>query len=439
MFVKKVSDKRKLHKRLAEGGKLRIYRVMRQSGRCVICATAIVDPHNRRVHLKENPTLKERMNDPEQTNGTPLDLQWWLQDETGKLIGPCGAACGPLAVMNAWLKERRDEIRQQLLAAGVPAAEVEERLEQIAHQEWLNMLRIYRKAEREAKQLGINITSMTVDEIVEAIKIHKERKAFEREVDYAQSLGIPVARLAGGVVEIDGVRCSSSRGVMDTINKWEDDKAQAAKQAAAQKAQGNRAKYPDHVEFIEWALSTTGPNNPNGPLSYRDDRILGDGMIYIDMGSPYPGTLRKVEELAQRARTWTVPWQGKLGQQVVVQNQPAGGGANLPTCPICGSQLQRKQGFSNRRGRYGGKRYDFYGCVRYPQCRGSVKVQEYNRQLQALNPGQVTQQPPPPPVSVPVQAPKAVAAAQAQQQAAPPPPTPAPVSKPKRKRTGYWS
>ncbi|MCJ7760269.1 hypothetical protein MUP59_03915 [Candidatus Bathyarchaeota archaeon] len=208
IVVVKNPNVKKFHKRLAEGGKLRIYRVIRGDTRCVICATAIVHPKDRKIHLKENPSLKRRMEDPSQTNGTPMSLQYWLQDDKGNLIGPCGAACGPRAVMNAWLKERREEIRQQLLAAGVDPEEVETRLEQIAHWEWLNMLRVYRKAEREAQKLKIDTTSMTVDEIVQAVKTEKELRAFKKEVEYAIHSGVPVKSLSNGV-EVDGVFCQN--------------------------------------------------------------------------------------------------------------------------------------------------------------------------------------------------------------------------------------
>lgn len=426
IIVAKRLDPKKLHKRLAEGGRLRIYRCLRGETRCVICATAIVDIHNRKIHIKENPSLKLRMSDPERTNGTPMVCQWWLQDDQGQLIGPCGGPCGSKAVQNSWLKERRDEIRQQLLAAGVPPAEVEKRLEQIAHQEWLNMLRVYRAAEKEALKLKIDITTMTVDEIVEAVKKVKEERAFKREAEYAQQQGVPVKFRSNGV-EVDGILCQTAAGVRECVSAWKEKQNQTRQAQAQARRLQNRQKYAEYVEFIEWALATSDPytrvhgatgSAPNAlSVGTWDRRNLEDGLMWIDGGTPFPKTLQTIEAIASQARNWRSPWTGVCPSNVtrIMPAQPSGPvGAPLPVCPLCGKPLKRKTGTSQR-----GKSYDFYGCTGYPRCKGSMEVSEYNRQWSRLGQGTaVTVTGPTGPVQpTTISASKALAHLQAQAQA----------------------
>jgi ssDNA-binding Zn-finger/Zn-ribbon topoisomerase 1 len=461
MIIKKTTDQKKLHKRLdafvwpeeeeAEGGKLRIYRVCRGPTRCVVCATAIVDPRNRRVFLKTNPSLKRRMEDPEKTNGKPMCVQYWLQEDTGQLIGPCGAACGPKAVENAWMKERRDEIRQQLLAAGVPSAEVEARLEQIAHQEWLNMLKVYREAEKAAKKLKIDTTSMTVDEIVAAVKKEKEYRAFKREVEFAQHQGIPVQLTSYGA-DVGGAPCKDYQQVRDAIRSWEEQQHKVRNQAAVQMRQANRAKCPDHVAFIEWAQRTTEPGTGPNQNSIRawDRDNLNNALTYIDLGRPYPKTLQATEEIAVRARGWAQPWTGRLGSQPSMMSPAQGvgpqgvvgltAGPSQPKCPACGRALARRSGYSNK-----GRHYDFYGCTGFPKCKGSMEVRDYEKALQGT---QVTMGGPLPSTPPVIQASKAVAALQAQAAALgvkTPDPRPQEeeeipeTPKKKVKRQGFWS
>lgn len=39
-------------------------------------------------------------------------------------------------------------------------------------------------------------------------------------------------------------------------------------------------------------------------------------------------------------------------------------------CPICRSEMQYKNGESK------GRKYEFYGCIKYPYCRGTVEMDE---------------------------------------------------------------
>jgi len=438
VVVKNPNDK-KLHKRLAEGGKLRIYRMCTGKTRCVICATAIVSTRNRKVHIKENPSLKTRMEDPDRTNGTPMSRQFWLQDDSGLVIGPCGGPCGTKAVMNSWLKERREEIRQQLLASGVLPAEIEKRLEQVAHQEWLNMLKVYRKAEKEATKLKIDTTSMTIDEIVEAVKEEKKQIYFKREVECAERAGVPIKLLPNGV-EVVGMFCQNATDVAIAMSAWREKKYLGKQQLAKQIRQFNRTRYQVYVDFIQWALETTEQPpayTPNAnEVSTWDRRSLEDALLYIDQGNPFPVTLNKVEEIADKARQWCQPWIGILGMQKSPQGSLVA--ASLPRCPVCGSGLVRKTGTS----RANGRRYDFYGCQKYPGCKGSLKVVDYERLAgiaqAAVQPQQTPQ----------AHASKLLAHLQAQAQALgvkvppttkweDPPEPPKPVEK--KKRRGYWS
>jgi ssDNA-binding Zn-finger/Zn-ribbon topoisomerase 1 len=448
---RRVSNKNKLHRRLADSDKLRIHRVFHADTRCVICATAIVDPHDRRTHLKENPSLKERMDDPEQTNGTPMSRQFWLQEgTTGKIIGPCGEACGGRAVVASWSKEKRDEMRLKLLAAGVPKDEIEDRLEQAAQSEWREMLRIYRRAERDAQKLKIDITTLTYDEIVAAIEWEKRWRNFEYAYKHAESLGLKVKFATnikqekppkGGseylAVEVEGVVCLHPQDIHVVITEWRKVKEESARQAALAAQTQKRSQYPQHVEFLEWALASTSQGNAVH-LSYSARKGLEDALFYIERGNPYPSTLVKVEQCAVQARSWNFPWTGAWpGQQPVVA--PSG---SVPVCPLCGAALVHKQGHTKY-----GRPYDFYGCSQYPRCKGTMETTEFNRRMGTLG----GQQPQPVAPSAPpvVAGSKAMAAALALAQANPalvtvtPPPPPEPESVTKhvkaRKSRAFWN
>lgn len=399
MVRRKRINKAKLHRQLADTENLRIYRVVyHQSTKCVICATALVDPSTG-LHLKENPTLTERMDNPWGTNGTRMTQQFWLQEGgSGPLIGPCGENCGGRAVLGSWMKEKRDQMRQELLASGVPKDEIEDRLEQFAWKEWRKMLSVYRKAEREGKKLGIDTNSLTYDEICAAIDWEKGRQRFNELVEKATSMGLPTdckgtnpLPIPGGIWvgapkggspevawEVGGVVCTTAAQVQTVIENYTA-KQHAAQVAAAQVSRNaNRQRYNEYVVFIEWALETGGnPGSPNfNTLSaaYRDRQTLEYGLQYIDQGSPFQSTLKKIEEVAIKARSWPDPWlpNWPVGAQPV---QPTGA---VPVCPNCGGKLLRKQGTS-KYGRH--KQYDFMGCEHFPRCRGTMEVVEYDAQM----------------------------------------------------------
>lgn len=379
-------DPRKLHAALGEIDNLKIYRIQRYPGigpkrggsRCIACAT-------------KPARLTTRMKAPEKTNGRPIGIGHWLiNTDTQEVIGPFGSECGFRAIMASWLKPRRAQMRQDLLAAGVPRSEIEERLQQFAAAEWKKMLKIYKKAEREAVKLGIDTTTLTYDEIVAAIDAEKKRIAFEREVQYAESLGIPVQKGPKGMFQINGVWCENRDEVKETVDKWREAKRKQQRAAALATRTANRAKYPAHQEFLDWALD---PANSN-VLSYKDERVLEDAQVWIDRGSPFPTTLEKVEDIAR-----SKGWQGQLAkiaptpQTSVVTPAPSG----EPPCPKCGGKLIRKKGYSDKWGRD----YDFWGCSNWKPrgkgCDGTLKPQEYNRQLKALHAGAVPAPQPPDP------------------------------------------
>lgn len=365
-------DPRKLHAALGEIDNLKIYRIQRYPGigpnrggsRCIACAT-------------KPARLATRMKAPEKTNGRPIGIGHWLiNTDTQEVIGPFGSECGFRAVMASWLKPRRAQMRQDLLAAGVPRSEIEERLQQFAYQEWKKMLKVYKKAEREAVKLGIDTTTLTYDEIVSAIDAEKKRIAFEREVQYAESLGLHVQKGPKGMFQVNGVWCESRDEVKEVVDKWREAERKKQKQAALAQRTANRAKFPEHQEFLDWALD---PANSN-VLSYAEERFLEDAQVWIDRGSPWPQTLEKVERIAR-----SKGWQGQLAKLApAAPQQPQQSSGKLPVCPVCGAALVRRKGYSQRWQRD----YDFWGCSQWRSgghgCKGSMKPEEYERQLKAL-------------------------------------------------------
>ncbi len=430
--TRKTPNEKKLLKRLAEGGKLRVYKIHREKSRCIICATAIVDPDLRAqgksgqaIVLESDPSIERRMDTPEETNGTPLQIQVWLQDtENKKLIGPCGSTCGPEAVMAAWVKEHRNRVRQELLAAGVPAAEVEERIWQVAQQQWRDMMKVYRAAERDAKKLGINITTMTFDEIVDAVNQEKAKRSYKILLDRAQRTGLSVTETTGvnqhgwPIYLVNNTQCSCSADVRAAISDHHATQQTQRQQAAFQTRSANRARYTDHADFIDWILETTDRGEVNaGAITYWARDNLKDALMYIETGKPYQTTLVTVEQMAGKAKSWSSPyepWTGRLGQVVVVQaGQP---GLQLPKCPEpgCGGELVHKTGTS----KYGNRAYDFYGCEHWKPrkkgCAGSMETADYNAAVQAMGSlppsAQVVPPPPPKKVTCPPASPSAQAA-----------------------------
>lgn len=458
---RRVSNKNKLHRRLADVELLRIHRVVHADTRCVICATAIVDLNDRRVHLKENPTLQERMDDPGHTNGTPMCRQYWLQEgPNGKIIGPCGEACGGRAVVGSWTKEKRDKMRQDLLAAGVPKDEIEDRLEQAALPEWRAMLSVYRRAEREAQKLKIETNSLTFDEINAAVEWEKRWRNFEYAYRRAEGLGLKV-EFATGIkaetppkggavyppVTVNGVMCLWPQDVHTVITNWRKDQEEAAHKAAQAARAQKRVKYLNHAEFIDWALASVASGANAMHLGYSARQELENALYYIEHDTVYPATLEAVERTARAARSWTQPWTGTWPTQPQAQPQaPLVPVANfgVPTCPVCGGELVRKTGTSKR-----GYHYDFYGCGNWKQtrCSGSMEVKEYEQKVGMLG-GQQPQPAPAPVVSV-VAGSKAVAAAKALLQSQPvavsvtPPSPPEPESAQKhiraRRKRAFWN
>ena len=409
-------SKAKLHRRLAEGSKLRIYRVIRQPSKCIACATKLFSkssrslPTNKRPVIKENPTLIERMKEPFDTSGTPLGVQWWLQNEKGELLGPFGEACGGKAVVASWTKEKRDAMRQDLLSRGVPAEEVEDRLEQIAMKEWREMLRVYRKAEREAKKLNIDITTMTYDEVIAAIAAEKERVNYEYALHGAERQGVTVERIPGGGAKLTAVvgqignishhtAVVENRGeVTNFLISWGEAK-QAFLQTKAKQVKGqNRSKYPQHVEFLEWAIEHPAVN-------YLKKRELEDWLSYVEQGRVYPTTIEKIEDTARNAAQWVPPWtvawppfKAKVSAAVNTQT-------GAPVCPKCGLPLVRKSGTSKY-----GRPYDFYSCTGWKPykrgCDGTMSIQDYNAAVAKLaahgaTPAPTQPSPPPSPPSSP--------------------------------------
>lgn len=446
----KVSNKAKLHRQLADTELLRIYRTVRERSKCVICATECRDPNNHKVVTKRAPTLAERMENPFATNGALLDLQWWLQvGTTGEIIGPCGENCGGRAVLGSWVKNKRDEMRQQLAASGVAAAEIEDRLEQLAHQEWRKMLSVYRKAERDAAKLKISTNSLTYDEIIAAIAWEKEAVRLAELIEDCNKTGIPTefkGAIAGLVRapkggspavawEVDGVVCSTAVEVEAVVSTYWT-KKRAATQAAAQVARtAHRQTYWEHVQFIEWAIKTgfdtTGPNFNALASSYRDRSALEQALQYIDLGNPFASTLQRVEEIAHKARQWPEPWQDSWPHAHQPAPQPvAPAQAGAVACERCGAVLVRKTGFS----KYRRKPYDFYGCSQYPKCDFTMTKAQFEQAVQALAAKQAG------PVVTPDPNIAAIAAMQ-------PPVVVAPPKKPdghreavaRRKRGAYWS
>lgn len=397
-------DSRKLHAKLAEIDNLKIYRVRHYPGigpkrggsRCIACAT-------------EPRSMVARMKDPDNTTGRPIGIGYWLVNtDTQEVMGPFGKECGFRAVMNSWLKPRREAMRQQLLAAGVPSSEIEERLQQFAHDEWNRMLRVYMKAEREAKKLKIDTTTLTYDEIVAAIEDEKKKIKLENATRTAKFEGLDVQPSVNRTFFVDGKLCETAEDVYALIDAAREKRDEERRKKAEEARRQNQAKYKDHVEFIEWALSS-GQNFTASEL-----RSLETGLMYINQGNPFPQTLRGIENLAVKARQWG--WTGYLGQVSVPPPQPVGStssaGGKAPICPKCGGELIHKQGYSYRKQ----KSYNFWSCKRYPNCDGALNDREYNRQLLLLNPQQFQQPTQYPQPQQTVQAPKAVAAAQAQAQ-----------------------
>ena len=456
-MARKRIDRRKLHRQLAETDNLRIYQVRRGDTRCVICATRIVDPSNRRETIKENPTLKQRMRNPEVTNGTPMEVQFWLQDDKGTLIGPCGQACGSRAIIASWSKERRAQYRRDLLAAGVPRAEIEDRLEQIAKEQWREMLRVYRKAEREAKKLDIDITTMTYDEVIAAIQLAKERQRYETKIVYAERMGIDIKLIRGGKggVRIGGIKClpppdGTVQDLQNAINKEEERKNQAAQKAAKKQQKAARKKYQEYAEFAEWVLETTDDGEINeDELSWGRARQIHDILGYIDQGTVYQASLDRLESMAELAKSWPAPWTGKLGSKPKPQpKQPTHTHtAGVPVCSKCGGQFKHRVGTS----RYG-KSYDFYGCSNWrvtDKDHDTMETSKYEAAVKAAGGSPpVTQQPAPQSTPKPVRKTmKAVIAARKKAQQATAKPVAEP-SKPKKKESAikrrqrkgaYWS
>lgn len=52
-------------------------------------------------------------------------------------------------------------------------------------------------------------------------------------------------------------------------------------------------------------------------------------------------------------------------------------------CPICKSEMRYKKGESN------GRKYEFYGCSRYPDCRGTVEMDEVDEYDDGIQPERV--------------------------------------------------
>ena len=98
--------------------------------------------------------------------------------------------------------------------------------------------------------------------------------------------------------------------------------------------------------------------------------------MWIDRGSPFPQTLERVEHIAR-----SKGWQGQLAKLVPAPQQPQSG--SLPVCPLCGGELVRKTGTSQR-----GKHYDFYGCKNFARtrCKGSMEVKDYNKAVHGSKP-----------------------------------------------------
>lgn len=383
-------DPRKLHRQLAETNNLRIYRVQRGDTRCVVCATRIVDPVNRRESIKENPTLKQRMRDPSATNGTPMVVQFWLQDDKGVLIGPCGQACGSRAVIASWSKERRAKYRRELLAAGVPKSEIEERLEQIAKEQWSAMLRVYRKAEREAKKLKIDITTMTYDEVIQAIQVARDRQRYEDKITYLERWGHEVKRIRGGKggVRIYGTKClpppkGTVADLQRAVDLEEQRRSEVAKKEAIKQQKAARKKHRDYVDFIEWVLRTTDDGMINeDELSWGRTRQLEGVLEDIDRGKIDIYRLAQVEGMAElAAKNWPEPWKGKLGNGPKPKQQAAQATAGVPVCTKCGGAFKHRVGTSRA-----GRSYNFYGCSNWKPVdtdHDTMETAKYEAALQA--------------------------------------------------------
>lgn len=400
-------DSRKLHAKLAEIDNLKIYRVRHYPGigpknggsRCIACAT-------------EPRSMVARMKDPDNTTGRPIGIGYWLVNtDTQEVMGPFGKECGFRAVMASWLKPRREAMRQQLLAAGVPSSEIEERLQQFAHDEWNRMLRVYMKAEREAKRMGIDTTTLTYDEIVAAIEDEKKKLRLERAVEHAKAVGLEVQPSVNRTFFVGRKLCETAEDVYAIIEeKRKRDEEERRKKAEAARLQ-NQAKFKPYVEFIEWVFD---PSHSHGFTSY-EIRDIERAQIYINQGNPFPQTLQRLESLAVRARGWG--WSGQLGVVAAPpppSSVPSPSGGKAPVCPSCGGELIRKTGYSQ----FKRKHYDFWSCKRFPNCKGTMQVAEYHRQFLAMNPQQFVSPAPAPQPQQAVRAPKAVAAAKAQVQQA---------------------
>jgi len=396
-------DSRKLHAKLAEIDNLKIYRVRHYPGigpknggsRCIACAT-------------EPRSMVTRMKDPDNTTGRPIGIGHWLVNtDTQEVMGPFGKECGFRAVMNSWLKPRRAAMRQQLLAAGVPSSEIEDRLQQFAHDEWNRMLRVYMKAEREAKKMGIDTTTLTYDEIIGAIADEQRKLKLERAVQSARSYGLDVQPSINRTFFVDGKLCETAEDVWHIRDEKRRKDDEHRKKIAIGIRQQNRAKFQPWVDFIEWAFD---PSHAH-PFTASEVKELEQAEVYINQGNPFPQTLTRVEYIAGVARGYG--WTGALGaQQAPPSSSTVATGGSVPICPKCGGELINKKGYSQNKGKY----YNFWSCKKYPSCNGALNSGEYHRQLLALNPQQVTLQPQPQqPQQVP-KASKAVAAAQAQAQ-----------------------
>ena len=49
-------------------------------------------------------------------------------------------------------------------------------------------------------------------------------------------------------------------------------------------------------------------------------------------------------------------------------------------CPLCKSEMRYKKGESN------GRKYEFYGCSRFPNCRGTVEMDEVDEYDDGIQP-----------------------------------------------------
>lgn len=49
-------------------------------------------------------------------------------------------------------------------------------------------------------------------------------------------------------------------------------------------------------------------------------------------------------------------------------------------CPICKSEMRYKAGTTN------GRKYEFYGCSRYPYCKGTVEMDEVDKYDDGVQP-----------------------------------------------------